>query len=447
MIKHVLRRFKNETSGQFAVWTAVIALPMTIGVSVALDSHLAAKEKTRLKSALDAAALAAITNQTLTIEGRAGYAKDRFQSNMDGEAKAKLKVVNSSSERVELTGTVEVPTLMSGLTGRNRLKVSAVSATELVKGSTVCMLTLDPDSPRSFEVTSGASLDASTCGIQVNSRDKQASIVDHGGKALAQSFCIAGGARGNHYPYANTECSLLENPYSDVQIPDAGACVDEAELQALVLDWRSGRNAVEQHEVLEYQRWADAEAAGRIWYPTFFEKNHLKPGNYCNGLFLEGKEFNLDPGVYHITGGSLVFGLGTELVGEGVTFVVHDKVEIDIRDGSILNIKGPSEGPMRGLVIAQNLGNKPIISTLYPNATTSISEGGILNLLGTVYLPSHQIEFLGGSLSRTTAPATSFIAHRISIRDGANLNVAVDHIEADIPPILPRSDDGARLVK
>jgi len=50
-------------------------------------------------------------------------------------------------------------------------------------------------------------------------------------------------------------------------------------------------------------------------------------------------------------------------------------------------------------------------------------------------------------LAETRAPATSFIAHQISIRDGADIGVAADHIAADISPILPRSDDSARLVK
>ena len=184
-----------------------------------------------------------------------------------------------------------------------------------------------------------------------------------------------------------------------------------------------------------------------MWYPTYFEKLHLSPCNYCGGLFMEGKEFILDPGVYHITGGPLVFGLGTELIGEGVTFVLHDDENVEIRDGSILNIKGPKEGPMKGLVIAQEMGNKTLSSPKYPDTTSTITDGAKLNLLGTVYLPSHKIEFLGGSLSKTRAPATSFIAHQISISDGADIYVATDHVSADIPPILPRSDDGARLVK
>ena len=245
----------------------------------------------------------------------------------------------------------------------------------------------------------------------------------------------------------NTQCSVVGDPYKSIEVPEPGACIDRAALEAKLLDWRASRDAIEHHEIDENKRWADARAAGQVWYPTYFEKLHLSPGNYCGGLFLEGKEFILDPGVYNITGGSLVFGLGTELTGEGVTFVLNDEAGLEIRDGSILNIKGPADGPMKGLIIAQDMGNKMLDSPTYPDATSTITDGAILNLLGTVYLPTHKIEFLGGSLSKTRAPATSFIAHQISIRDGADIGVSADHILADIPPILPRSDDGARLVQ
>lgn len=443
----LLGKFSEDQSGQFAIFSALAALPITILASMAIDLQTMDRNKTNLKSALDSAALAAVTNQALSVGERRQYAKDRFWVNFIKDKNLTLDVPQADNFRVEVRAEMTLPTLMTSIVGTDSLKVYEKSVAELTKGSTVCMLTLDTDSPRSFEVSEGARLDASTCGIQVNSTHPKASVVDLGATATAESFCIAGGAEGEYLPYANSQCSLLHNPYVNIDIPEPGKCVDQADLNALLLDWRSGRNSVEEHEVLEYQRWETAEAAGQTWYPTFFEKNHLTPGNYCQGLFMEGKEFILDPGVYHITGGDLIFGLGTELHGEGVTFVLHGKSTVEIMDGSILNLKGPSTGPMTGLVLAQEIGDKPVTSSLYPETTSTVTSGSMLNLLGTVYLPTHKIEFLGGSLSETRAPATSFIAHHISIRDGADIEVAVDHVAADIPPILPRSDDGARLVE
>lgn len=426
--------------------TALVALPLLLGVSIALDSHRTERERTKLKSALDNAALAAVTNQRLSTSERSEYASKRFWDNYSSNHKTSITVTESGSERVELAGEVKVATLMAGVIGKEAITVKEVSASELTKGSTVCMLALDKDSARSFEVTEGASMMAN-CSIQVNSLHQQAAVVDLGGQAKADSFCVAGGASGPYSPYVNTECAATPDPYDSIEVPNPGECINEAELQTKISDWRAERDAIENHEIAENERWAQANREGRIWYPKYFDKPHLQPGNYCNGLFLEGKEFILDPGVYHITGGSLVFGLGTELIGDGITFVLHDDANVEIRDGSVLNLKGPAHGSMKGLVFAQAMGKKSIDNPSYPNATTTITEGAILNILGTIYLPTHKINFRGGSLAKTHAPATSFIAHQISIGDGANIAVSADHVAADIPPILPRSDESARLVK
>lgn len=446
LFREKLRQYSKDNSGQFAVTTAVLALPMMVAVSLALDTLRVDRDRTKLKSALDTAVIAAITDQTITSAERSQHAEKRFWINLPNHAGVSVNVVTSESHRVEVEAKMQTPTLFASMIGKDTIDFKQSSVAELVKGSTVCMLALDPDSARSFEVTEGATLDAN-CSVQVNSLHKQASVIDHGGTAKAQNFCVGGGAQGEYEPYVNTECSSLTDPYTTVEIPIPGTCVNTETLEGLVNDWRSSRNAIDSHNFYENQRVVEAETAGLIVSPTYFEKNHLSPGNYCGGLFLEGKELILDPGVYHITDGSLVFGLGTKLTGEGVTFILHGTAEIEIRNGSMINLKGPKSGLLEGLVIAQNIDNQPINSPTFPNVTSTISSGATLNLLGTIYLPSHKIEFIEGSEAITEAPATSFIAHQISIRDGANIAVSADHISADIPPIKPRSDDGARLVQ
>jgi len=47
----------------------------------------------------------------------------------------------------------------------------------------------------------------------------------------------------------------------------------------------------------------------------------------------------------------------------------------------------------------------------------------------------------------SAAPATSFIAHNILFSGEAKVNVNVDHEKGGVPPIMPRSDEGARLVQ
>jgi len=443
-LKTNLRRLLSDTSGQFTVWTALLALPITLSISFVFDLQTLNGQRTALKSALDSAAIAAVTNQNLNPEERSKYAKERFWVNLNDHENVKVAVPKSEGHRVEMEAKMQIPTLMASIIGKDVMTVEAFSATELTKGATVCMLTLDQDTRRSFEVTEGAVLDASTCGVQVNSIHREASVVDLGGQATAKSFCIAGGALGEHLPYANSQCSLLGNPYENLDIPDPGTCKDPAYLQGIFADWRSHTDAVDYHNLGQRNI---LENAGAAFTPTYFNKIELEPGNYCSGIELNARELIFKPGVYHITNGHLVFGAGTQIAGKDVTFVLHGKSRLEIRDGSSIKFKAPSSGRYAGLVFVQDVGNEPAQSTKYPNVKSTITSGGNMTLIGTVYLPTHKIEFMGGSLSDTQAPATSFIAHHISIRDGAKIGVAVDHTATDIPPILPRSDDGARIVE
>lgn len=445
--KKLKRRYLEDDSGQIAVITAVVAVPLMIGVSVALDSHMTDRARVQLQASLDNAAIAAISDQTITMEERIEHAKERFWSNMSSEEQVKFAVPSSTDSRIDVQGTMQVNTLFAGIVGRDTVTFKADSAAEIVKGSTVCMLALDPDSNRAFEVTTGGQLHAN-CAIQVNSVSDVASVVDHGGIASAESFCVGGKASGLHTPFVNTECATLSDPYENVEIPGTILpCTTLSEIKELRRDWRSSRDAVDTHNASVEVGAAAADEAGVPYDGTTFEKLRLKPGNYCGGLFLMANEFVLDPGEYHITGGDLTFRSGTELTGADVTFILHENAKLEIGDGSVLNLKGPVGGPLDGLVFAQNLKDKSIYNPNYPNVESTILGGSKLDILGTVYLPSHKIMFLEGSGAISHAPATSFISHQISVSLGANISVSTDHIAAGISPIKPRSDGGVRLVR
>ena len=447
VFRRLNKRFRTNESGQIAIATALLAVPMLLVTSIAIDSNRSHSHRVKLQSALDSAALAAVADQTLTESERNADAEERFWANISREQDVKFAASSPKSSRVDVEAKMMIPTIFAGLIGRESVEFSASASAEITKGSTVCMLALDPDSNRAFEVTTGASLQAN-CTVQVNSLSKVASVVDHGGTATAKSFCVGGNASGKHSPFVNTECSTLSDPYANLEIPKTNLpCENFTELTALLNDWRSARNAVDVHNSGQEAAAEQAKEFGYDFVPNFVEKNHLKPGNYCRGIYFSANELILDPGEYHITGGDLFMYRGTKLTGTGVTFILHGDARLVIGDGSDLNIAGPIEGPLDGLVFAQNLSDKSIFNPTYPNVTTTITSGSVLNVLGTVYLPSHKIQFEAGVESNTHAPATSFIAHQISLADAANLTVSVDHEAAGISPIKPRSDEGVRLVK
>ena len=67
----LLTRFKTNDEGQIAVIVALALIPMMTAVGSAIDYSRASNSKTGLQAALDAAVLAAATDQKLAIR-RAG---------------------------------------------------------------------------------------------------------------------------------------------------------------------------------------------------------------------------------------------------------------------------------------------------------------------------------------------------------------------------------------
>ena len=176
----------------------------------------------------------------------------------------------------------------------------------------------------------------------------------------------------------------------------------------------------------------------------------LSPGTFCGGLTVAGSNVTLLPGVYHMVDGPFVVKDTATVSGEGVTVVLgggnaHFKVESE----GELKLVAPSRGATKGIVVAEDVRNPE----LDPEGervrqTSRVSSGGELLVTGTVYLPTHAMEVSGdGSRLGSNAPSTSFIADTLRFGGSGLVKISVDHQEAGLPPVQPRSEDGARLIE
>ena len=159
------KRFRTNESGQIAIATALLAVPMLLVTSIAIDSNRSHSHRVKLQSALDSAALAAVADQTLNESERNADAEKRFWANISSEQDVKFTASSPTSNRVDVDAKMMIPTIFAGLIGRESVEFSASASAEITKGSTVCMLALDPDSNRAFEVTTGASLQANCTAV------------------------------------------------------------------------------------------------------------------------------------------------------------------------------------------------------------------------------------------------------------------------------------------
>ena len=178
----------------------------------------------------------------------------------------------------------------------------------------------------------------------------------------------------------------------------------------------------------------------------------LYPGTYCKGLKIEGINVRFQPGIYIIKGKKLEFKKEAQAYGNDVTFVLKgSKATLKVESGANLTLSAPSDGPYKGLAFYQTdiaddeKGGKPK-KAKKPSRSEIGSDGG-LTLIGTAYFPTQELLIKSETGVAAQSPATAFIAYRLKFEGKSVVNIKVDHEFGGIPPLLPRSDDGAKLIK
>ena len=471
--------WKNE-SGQIAVIFALAALPLLVLTSVSIEHIQLTSERNSISNGLDAAVLAAANNNAITDTEKDDYAKTYFLANYSGSIALDL-TSNIEPNRVSLTASGEMDLKLGKVLGIDNPKMSETSAATLANENTICLMALNETASETILFDGGIIYASPTCAVQANSSHSNALTSRSGQPPEAKSFCAVGGAVGDFEPYVKGECAPVQDPYFDVSLPAIPMECSTPFSDLIVFKDSSSQARGGSRNGPDFARLATAlavlqetgnlNAAVLAFFsyesdPVYDEdldadievsQNRtgsdvdIKPGIFCGGLTIDGMNVDFLPGEYIIKDGPLSFINGAEAVAEGVTFILSGSgAVLNIQSQSSVNLQAQTEGPRQGLAVMEAI-DRSAPGNRTPEAKTSlIAEGGSLQVLGTVYLPQQTLEILGQNTSiGSMAPSASFIADKIHISGGygSKMVIEVDHAEANMPPILPRAEDGARLVE
>ena len=510
------RSFTQKTDGNFAVWFAVMAFPLVAATSLVIDYRTSEANAAGIKTALDTAVLAAVSNDSLDKKGKEALAEDVFNMHYKGTANLKLSP-KAKDGQVEMTASGEVATSVGRAVGFNAFKVSKTSVAVMNRVNTICVLALAGDGKEKLRFLDETKFKSPTCSVQSNSKDPEGIISETKHVPKAKSFCSAGGAVGEFEPSMRGQCRTIADPYVTRRAPQAGVCMptnlfgykvdgrgnikiakptiqtafygheDPAQITIIdpgkhqhphchlpnaitgaqnchVSNHKEGDvHAPSQGTRLMNMGLLDAEVTrlvtdyglGKLVAPESInytsENGVYYPGTYCGGLTVDGLNVTFMPGTYIIKDGPLTFKNGASASAQDVSFVLSGmNAVLTVETGSYVNVKAPRSGPMAGLAFYQDqqsssFGLQKNIAP--PTAVNLLSSGGELNVTGTMYFPTQALEVVGDSVLGAKAPATSFIAHQVTFSGKTKAEVQVDHVKGGIPPMLPRSDDGARLIQ
>ncbi len=474
----MIRKYLKDSSGQFALITAIFAVPLVICAGIAIDTAYLNKKSTGLQTALDSAALAAVIPGNLSDKEREDYAVEVFKTNYEESAEVEL-IVNATPARVDIQGTIEQKTIFLGI-GDNTLKSQNKAAAIKTVEEVICLMTLDRTARGSLTIEKNAAINAPGCSIQVNSDDQNAFIAAGNYVPSAQKICVHGGVNGNVGPNTQAQCSYVEDPYANIEGPQfvGNEACQHGPISSIIFDLLFVRTLEE----------AEAVVGGTLSVGS--PDKVLTPGVYCGGLHIYDSNVTFEPGTYIIHDGPLSIGHNSVVAGDGVTFVftgedsflyTYDEVSIDLT--------APSRGEYAGLIFAQDRDASA--------GETSIIKGSAdIKLVGTSYFPTQDL-FVGGlGHMGANSPAMAFIAENMTLtsdiddviseneanfqyfrsviemlavmaREDGLTDYAVSaantgsleqdftttiltnissHRSSGLPPVLPRSDGGARLI-
>ena len=404
-LSRLIKPFMRDEEGSVLPVMAALMIMATAGGALAFDIARAYAARSELQTAADSAALAAAI--ALPDLGEARKAANKaVQNNLPGhhallhpedfefgvwhaESRSIVRESGAASAvrvtvRFDESRGTGLNSLFADVFGDDAVNVAASAVAG--KRGVSCLLALDP-SGKGLELNGDAQLHLEACGAQVNSTDHEALKVRGHSTIISDGVCVSGGAvveSGADVSPAPTEyCPPHSDPMQDLVMPEPDKCT--------------------QHEK-EFKDETITLSDGYV---------------FCKGLKITGNSrITLKPGFYIVNNGKLEIDDTSVLEGDGVTIMLYgEKAEFDIKGESVLRLKAPTEGPMKGLLIIQSEGNRD------KKKDNKWDSKAVSELTGVVYLPDGKFTSkLEANIVGTDA-CFVLIADEIKVDGRANMKI------------------------
>lgn len=400
-LRHLIGRFRRASGGNIAVVFALALVPIFGAIGAAVDYSQANDVKSRLQNALDSAVLAGVTQIS---SQQIPTATAVFGANHTGQFTTTVTSSFLQNADGSLSGTASavVKTSVLGVLGVSSIpvKVAATAAKSAQPTSNVCILLVNPLRSQSLLVNSGAKLAAPSCEIHVRSTQSPAAIFN--ATLNVKRICVKGSTvikNGGVTPPVETNCAAISDPFAG-KLPavSAGACTFD----------------------------------NQVYNPGTVT---LDPGVYCGWTNFNGSgTLVLNPGLYVIKNGGMIFNSGWTVTGAGVTFYLADQnATLTFNGGVKATLAAPTSGTYANILMFEptGLGN----TNLPINGTSGDS------FTGLIYLPSRDVTI--NSVSNMTTSNVSMVFSSL-ILNATNWSIAAGALSMTVSTGAAK---GARLLK
>jgi len=356
--------------------------------------------------------------------------------------------VNASSQ-ITVTLTKKATLLLSGLFLSTAPTITTTATAGVVPlttagGTPMCLLVTSPAASNVVVLSGSSSIQASGCGMVVNSTSTSAINLSGNTVINSKSLCGPGGHNvtgSSKLNPAEINCPTVSDPYTNMTVPSAAS----ASNPCMVTNFQTnGSNYYEYTDqggtTHQISNGATTVIGGvnAFYYATPGNTStalHMTQGVYCGGISL-GAYTNVvfDPGIYVMRNGGLNTSGNTTASGSGVAFyltgtgtaVQLQNDDVDLSAQTTLTITAPTTGAMAGIAIYQD--GSAATGTL----TNTLSGNSTINFTGLLYF-GHQNVTVSGSSENQSAGFTAMIAYTLNYSGYSTLYLNSNYSSTSVP--------------
>lgn len=432
------QRLWTERQGGVAVIFALSATVLIGLVGGGIDYARLAARRTQIQNALDVGVLAGGNTLKLasaTPASVSGVTEQTIRDNVNSPPDRPLAVqvtVPAEKTSVQATASEDFKLAFGPFIGVRSAHIALQSKVNVVGKMRLCMLTLDPAAPATFDLENGARVTASDCSLYSNSSNPGGMTGKDSAYALAQTICSAGGFSGsgsNFSPPPQTSCPVIQDPLKDRPAPAVGSCTSIPPSANKKGD--TSKNVIDQ----------DAT---------------LSPGTYCGGLHISKKaSVTLQGGIYVMQDGPLIVDGKASMTGTDVGFYFTGSTAGLLFDSkTTISLAAPTTGVMAGLLMMEEravtnpvdpaaaVDQDPLAPTpptpppkgaTAPMRTYRIISDNARTILGTLYLPAGRVVIDAKKPVGDQSAYTVIVAQQVNLYQGPNLYLNANYGATSVP--------------
>jgi hypothetical protein len=354
----IVGRVLRDRRGNVALVFALLS-PAVVGFAgLATEAGYWYHRRLELQSAADAAAYAAaidlragakqthFTQEALTAAANGGFDPGAGTVTVNWPPQSGTHQTNQA---IEVLISENLPRYFSGIFSQTSVVAHVRAVTTFQTASNACVLALNPSAAGSALFSGSSQLTLTGCSVMANSMS--ATAVTLQGAAKLSTDCVisvggvqlGAGATLSVCPSAITQAPPVADPYADLPVPAAGACLN-------------GNGAV------------------------------LQPGTYCGGLDLKGT-VTLNPGVYVIQGGDLKVNANANITGAGVTIYMAGSARVSMNGNATVTLDAPTTGTYAGVLFYGDRSSVGGSNTFNGTANSRMT--------GALYFAKQNVQYLG----------------------------------------------------